>query len=56
MKTHQKLDTNALNPITMRVGKGRATPRPAKRLEKIGTTHLSKAPTISVAMLTTATG
>ena len=32
----------------MRVGSGSATPNPTKRFAKIGTTHLSSAPTISI--------
>ena len=49
-------EPNALNPITIRVGNGRATPRPINKLEKIGTTHFSSAPTIRNARLTTETG
>ncbi len=56
MKNHQNWPTNALSPITMRVGSGRATPRPINKLEKIGTTHFSSAPTIRKARLTTDTG
>jgi hypothetical protein len=37
-------------------GQGSATPNPTNRLAKIGTTHLSRAPTISTASETTATG
>ena len=40
----------------MRVGRGSATPNPTNRLAKIGTTHLSRAATISIARPTTATG
>ena len=41
--------TNGLSPMVMRVGRGRATPKPANRLAKIGTTDLSSAPTIKPA-------
>ena len=41
---------------TILVGRGRATPSPTNRLAKIGTTHFSSAPTIRMAMPTTATG
>ena len=54
--THQKFCTNWLSPMTMRVGKGRSTPRPANNFSKIGTTNLSSAPTTSTAMLITETG
>jgi len=53
--SHQKVCTNWLNPMTIRVGRGNATPSPANRLAKMGTTHLSSAPTINAAMPTTAT-
>ncbi len=56
MKNHQNWPTNALSPITIRVGKGKATPRPTNKLAKIGTTHFSRAPTIRNARLTTETG
>src|SRR5207244_12611688 len=56
MKNHQKCPTNALSPMTTRVGKGNVTPSPANRLAKIGTTHFSSAPTIRIAMLMTDTG
>ncbi len=56
MKNHQNWPTKALNPITMRVGRGKATPSPVNRLAKMGTTHLSRAPTIRMAIETTATG
>ena len=56
MKNHQKWPTMALSPMTRRVGSGRATPKPVNRLAKMGTTHFSRAPTMSTAIVTTATG
>ena len=56
MTNHQNWPTNALSPMTILVGRGNVTPRPANRFAKIGTTHFSSAPTIRNAMETTATG
>ena len=54
--SHQKLLTKAERLMTNWVEAGSVTPRPTKRLAKMGTTNLSSAPTTRMAMTMTETG
>src|SRR2546425_571422 len=56
MTIQPKLTTLLLRPMTIRVGSGSSTPRPANNVAKVGTAYLNKAKMTSAAMAITAIG